>query len=133
MKYSSNPLRLSLVAAGEWLLVLPATLLLAAAALRQMQPAQHEPARTISLLFNWAVPHISRSGAALLFIGLPGIVAVAGCVMLVRLWRGNETLRQDVSTALASLRRHLVVCILASATLLACAILAAVFAHIITD
>src|SRR5260370_14266572 len=113
MPNSSTPLKLSFVAAAEWLLVLPATLLLAAAALRQMQPAQHEPARTISMLLNWAVPHISRSCAALLFIGFPGIVALAGCVMLVRLWRGDETLRQDGPTALARLRRHRVVCILA--------------------
>ncbi len=133
MTHASNPFRLSLVAAGEWLLVLPAALLLAAAALRQLQPPAHEPARTISMLFNWAVPHISRSGAALLFIGLPAVVVVIGGATLLRLWRGNETLRQDAVAALASLRRHLVVCILASATLLACAILAAVFAHIITD
>lgn len=41
-----RPFRLLLVALGEWLMVLPATVLLAAAALRLLQPRQHEPART---------------------------------------------------------------------------------------
>jgi len=40
--------QLRAIAIWEWLMVLPATLLLAAAALRTLQPRQYEPARTSS-------------------------------------------------------------------------------------
>jgi hypothetical protein len=133
MQTASHPLRISALAAAGSLLVLPATVLLGAALLRQLQPQQYEPARTISMFFAWVTPHISRAGAALLFVGSPGIAVVAGGLTLRSLWRGNETLRQDTSAALGTLRRHLSVAILASTTLLACAILAAVFVHILTD
>jgi hypothetical protein len=77
--------------------------------------------------------HVSRSGAALLFIGLPAIAVVAGFAVLLMVWRGNETLRQDATAVMASLRRHLAIATLGTGTLLAGAILAAVLVHIITD
>src|SRR5215467_3215672 len=42
--------------AAQWLMVLPATILLGAAALRMLQPPQHEPARAISLMveMDWS-------------------------------------------------------------------------------
>ena len=133
MNHPASPSKLFALAISEWLLVLPATLLLAAAALRQLQPAQHEPARTISMIFSWIGPRISHFDAALLFLALPGVAAVVGFVTLLRLWRRNETLRQDVTTALASFRRHLPLAILGMGTLLAGAILVAVVIHMITD
>ncbi|HVH71514.1 MAG TPA: hypothetical protein VNB49_10440 [Candidatus Dormibacteraeota bacterium] len=69
----------------------------------------------------------------LLFLALPGISLVAGAVTLSRVWRGNEALRQDVTSVLDSLGRHLAIAILEPGTLLAGAILAAVLIHIITD
>ena len=133
MNNPASPSKLFAVAVSEWLLVLPAAALLAAAVLGDLQPRQYEPARTSSAIFEWATTHISHAGAAVLFLGLPGLAVVVGCVALLLLWRGNETLRQDALTALAGLRRHLAVAILGTGTLLAAAILAAVVVHIITD
>jgi hypothetical protein len=133
MNYTARPFKLFAVALWEWLLVLPATLLLAAAALRQLQPRQFEPARTSWVVFEWAMTHISRSGAALLFIALPAIAVVAGFAVLLMVWRGNETLRQDTTAVMAGLRRHLAIAILGTGILLAGAILAAVLVHIIAD
>jgi len=101
--------------------------------LRLMQPRQYEPARTSWVIFEWATTHISHAGAGLLFIGLPALAVVVGGLVLWMLWRGNETLRQDLAAALASLGRHLAIAVLATGTLLAGAILAAVLLHIITD
>lgn len=133
MNHPASSFRLFALAVSEWLLVLPATLLLGGAALRQLQPPQNEPARTISTIFAWIGPRISHADAALLFLGLPAIAASAGCVVLLMAWRRSETLRQDTVAVLTSLRRNLAVAILGTATLLACAILAAVVVHIITD
>jgi hypothetical protein len=133
MQHPAGPSKLFALAISEWLLVLPSTLLLAAAALRLMQPRQYEPARTSWAIFEWASTHISHAGAGLLFIGLPGIAVVVGCAVLLMLWRGNETLRRDVTATLASLGRHLAIAVLAAGTLLAGAILASVLLHIITD
>lgn len=133
MNHAASPSKLVALAVSEWLLVLPAALLLGAAALRQLQPAEREPARTISMIFSWIGPRISHFDAALVFLGLPGIAAIAGCVAILIAWRRNETLRQDALAVLASLRRNLAVAILGMGTLLAGAILVAVFIHIITD
>lgn len=133
MNHAASPSKLFALALSEWLLVLPAAVLLAPAALRFMQPRQYEPARTSWAILEWASRHISRADAALLFLGLPVIAVVLGCAALLSLWRRDETLRQDLRAALRSLRRHLPVAILGSGTLLAAAILAAVVAHIITD
>jgi hypothetical protein len=133
MNHPASPSRLFAIAFSEWLLVLPPALLLAAAALRLLQPAEHEPARTISMFFAWVGPHISHADAALLFLALPGIAVVAGLATLLFVWRGSETLRQDTIAVLASLRRHLAIAILGSGTLLAATILAGALVHIITD
>jgi len=131
--HSSNAFRLALLAIGEWLMVLPATLLLAAAALRSLQPPQHEPARTSWIIFEWTAAHVSRLGAALLFLGMPGIVAIVGCAALLRIWRTDQALRQDAIAALATFRRRLAVIFLTAATLLAGAVLTLVVVHVITD
>ncbi len=133
MPHPANPSKLFAVALSEWLLVLPATLLLGTAVLRQWQPRQFEPARTSWMIFEWATTHISHAGAALLFLGLPGLAAVVGCAWLLRLWRANEALRQDVTAAVASLRQHRAVAMLGTGTLLAGTILAAVLVHLIMD
>lgn len=118
---------------GEWALVLPATLLLGAAALRQLQPRLYEPSRTSWLIFEWATTHISRLGAGLLFIGLPSLVAVVGCLALFGAWREDQTLRQDAGALVAVLRRQKVLALLVTATLVAGAILAFAVTHVITD
>ena len=133
MDLPADSRKLSAVAISEWLFVLPATFLLGGAALRQLQPPENEPARTISAIFAWIGLRISHADAALLFVILPCVAAFAGGLTLLMAWRRSEILRQDTVAVVASLRRHLSVVILGTGTLLAGAILAAVVIHIITD
>ena len=129
---ASSP-KLSALAIPEWLLVLPAALLLAAAVLRQLQPRQFEPGRTAWAIFEWTATHISQAGAAWLFLVLPAVAVVAGCVGLMLAWRSSQTLRQDTVAVFTTFRRNLAVAILGTGTLLAASILAVVIVHIITD
>ena|ERR1041384_5017384 len=133
MKNHASSPKLSVLALSEWLLVLPAALLLAAAALRQLLPRQFEPSRTAWTVFEWTTTHISHSGAAWLFLVLPAGALAAGFAGMALAWRRSDTLRQDTTAMFASLRRHFVVAALGVGTLLAGAILLAVVAHIITD
>jgi hypothetical protein len=133
MNHPASPFKLSVLAVSEWLLVFPATLLLTATVLRQLQPRQFEPARSSWALFEWTTTHISHVGAAWLFLALPAVAVVAGCVGLMLAWHKSETLRQDAVAMTTSFRRNLAVAILGSGTLLAGAILAAVIIHSITD
>ena len=133
MNHTARSPKLSALAVSAWLLVLPATLLLSAAALRQLAPRQFEPARSSWAIFEWTTTHISHVGAAWLFLVLPAAALAAGVIGLLLAWRKNETLRQDTSVMIACFRRNLAFAMLGSGTLLAGAILAAVVAHIITD
>ncbi len=132
-KRVTGPFGLPVVAICEWLMILPATVFLAAAALRMLQPREFEPARTSWIIFEWAATHISRFGAVILFLGLPGIAVVAGCATLLRKWRRDGALRHDMAMTLAILRRHLAIGLLAAAVLLAGTILTAVAVHVVTD
>ena len=133
MNDTARSLKLSALAVSEWLLVLPAALLLAAAALRQLAPRQFEPARTSWAIFEWTTTHISQTGAAWLFLVLPAVALGTGLAGIMLAWRRNETLRRDTSQLMAGLRRNLAIAILGMGTLLAGAILLAVVAHIVTD
>jgi len=133
MNHPASSPKLSALAVSEWLLVLPATLLLAAAALRQLQPRQFEPARTSWAIFEWTTKHISQAGAAWLFLILPAVALAAGFAGIALAWRRSEALRQDAIAMFASLRRHFALAVLGAGALLAGAILLAVVAHIITD
>jgi len=129
----SKPFRLPILAISEWLLVLPASVFLAAALLRLLQPRQYQPARTSWLIFEWTTTHISRFGAAMLFLGMPGLVVVAGCATILRIWPEDQTLRHDVVLGLTVLRRHVAISFLAVATLLGAAILMLAVAHVVAD
>jgi hypothetical protein len=76
---------------------------------------------------------VSRFGAALLFIRLPGLVVILGGITLVHIWREDHTLRRDAREAFAILQRHFVIVLLTAAALLAGAILTGVVGHLITD
>jgi hypothetical protein len=129
----SKSFRLPLVAIAEWLMVLPATVLLAAAALRVLQPPQYEPARTSLLIFEWTTGHISRLGAATLFILIPALVVFAGYATLRRAWREDQALRQDAILGLTIFGRHLAAALLTAATLLAASIFLLAVFHVVTD
>jgi hypothetical protein len=125
----SKPFRLPILVIGEWLMVLPATVFLAAAALRLLQPREYEPARTSWIVFQWTITHISRLGAAILLIGMPSVVVMVGCMTFLRTWREDQALRQDSIVALAILRRHLALGLMTVATLLAGAIVTLALVH----
>jgi hypothetical protein len=119
------------VALGGWLLVLPATLLLGAAALRLLQPAQVEPAHTFWIILDWVHTHITRLHAALIFIVLPAAALMAGSALLLCEWRNNDALRQDVAGMLAILKRQMGSLLLAADVTVAAGILALVIDHLI--
>jgi hypothetical protein len=127
-------LRLPVVAFGEWLMVLPATVFLAAAALRLLQPRQYEPARTSWIIFDWATAHISSSlGAGMLLVVMPGLAFIVGCALLLGTWRKNEELRSDTCVLLNILKRQRVLALRVTAALLGGAILVFAVAHVVTD
>ena len=119
------------VAVGEWLMVLPATVFLGAAALRMLQPRQYEPSHTSWIIFEWTTTHVSRLGAGMLFICLPAVVAIVGCAMLLWTWREDTVLRDDTADALAICRRQLTVILATAATLLATIILLFAVSHVV--
>jgi hypothetical protein len=129
----SNPFRLSILAIGEWLMVLPPAVFITAAALHLLQPRQYEPAYTSWIIFEWTTTHISRVGAAMLFLVIPGAVVTGGCATLLRIWREDQALRHDAILGLTIFRRHLTIGLLTTATLLAAAILTIAVAHLVTD
>jgi len=129
----SGKFRLPIFAVCEWLLVLPATMFLATAAIRMLQPRQYEPARTSWIIFEWTMTHVSRFSAAILFIAMPGVVLIAGCAALLRNWRLQPALRHDSAMTLAILRRHLPLGMLAAPVLLAVTVLTAVLVPVVTD
>ncbi len=119
---SFSPQGLALAAAA-WLLVLPAAIFLAAAALRELQPRMYEPARTSWLIFEWATAHVSHLGAAVLFLLLPGVALAAGLGAVWHRWKTSAALREDAAALLAVLRRQMQTFLLVGATLLGAAIL----------
>ncbi|HKQ87022.1 MAG TPA: hypothetical protein VJS43_09645 [Candidatus Acidoferrales bacterium] len=120
-----------LLAIGEWVMILPASIFLAAAALRQMQPAQFEPTHTSWVIFNWAVSHVTHTGAAVIFLALPAAALLVGSVALLRAWSHNQIFRRDAAETFAILRRNFSFCLIIVATVLGGTILAAVIAHLI--
>ena len=77
--------------------------------------------------------HVSRSGAAVLFMAMPGLAAILGCVAVVGAWRKDLTFRSDLTETRTMPRRHWAIAFVVTATLLAGAIFVAVVAHLITD
>jgi hypothetical protein len=80
------------------LLVLPAVVLLASAAVRLMQPVQYQPAHAADVIFNW----FATLHAGPLVLGVGPIIALA--LGLLALWRrlaDDADLRTDVGTFLA--------------------------------
>lgn len=125
--------RVSFIAVSEWAMILPATIFLGAAALRQLQPRQYEPAHLSWLVFSWTMAHISRWGAAVVFIGLPLLAALAGCAVLLRAFYGNEKFREDVIGAFRALGDHAAMALIAAATLAGGAIFVLACLHVLTD
>ncbi len=120
------------IAATELLLVFPAALFMTALFVRNLQPAQYEPAHTARRLVEWfsARPHL---GLDVFLIALPFAALVFGSVTVLRSWRNDAALRQAARETLAALRAHLATLLIAGATLTAGGILAIVALHMMTD
>jgi hypothetical protein len=129
----SKPFRLPIVAFGGWFMVLYVTVFLAVAAMRIIQPRQYEPRHTSGIIFEWTTTHISRFGAAMLFLAMPGLGVIASSVTQQRIWRQDKALRHNSFHGLTIFRRDLVIALLATATLLGADILPSVVARLAKD
>ena len=84
--------RLESAAALTAMLALPALVLLAAVAVRLLQPPAYEPARTVTAIFNWLVS--LHAGPLVLVVG----TVLALGFSLFAIWQRlalDESLRQD--------------------------------------
>ena len=124
--------RISAVALLEWLLVLPATLLLGVAAVRSMV-GRGLGFQLSEGLLRWTAEHVSRTDAALIFLAMPLAVLMVGGVTLIGRWRCDAALRADVASAIQVIRRNAIVAMVTTATCLGAGIFVAVVIHIITD
>ena len=120
------------IAAAELLLVAPAALFMTALFVRNLQPQQYEPARTAARIVALYASS-THVGLWLLLIALPFLVLVVGSFVLVRTWRADSALRQATHQAVAALRAHLAMFLIAGATASAFVILSIVALHLITD
>jgi len=120
------------IATTELLLVFPAALFMTALFVRDIQPAQYEPAHTALRLVEWfsARPHL---GLDVCLIALPFAALVIGGATVLRSWRSEAKLRQAALETLAAVRSHLATLLIAGATVMAGGILAIVALHMITD
>jgi hypothetical protein len=120
------------IATMELLLVFPAALFMTALFVRDIQPAQYEPAHTALRLVEWfsARPFL---GLDVFLIALPFAAFVIGCATVLTNWRRDAELRQAALGTLAVVRSHLATLLIAAATLTAGGILAIVALHVITD
>jgi hypothetical protein len=120
------------IAVTELILVSPAALFLTALFVRNLQPAQYEPARTAQRLVDWfsARPFL---GLDVFMVAMPLAALAIGCTAGLRSWRGDAELRQAGLEMLAAVRAHLSALLIAGATLTAGGILAIVALHMVTE
>jgi hypothetical protein len=123
--------RLTVIAATGWLLILPALSILGLALVRNLQPAGREPAQTASAILAWMAGAMTPTTAAMVFIALPVLALIAGAVVLATRWRTEPQLHADVLAAARLVRGNLATLLIAAATVLAAAVVAAVTGHLI--
>ena len=98
---------------------------------RNLEPAQYEPARSAIRVVDWYGARPWTLGIFL--IALPLTVFMIGCVTLLRSWLTDPKLRQTALETFAAVRAHLATLAIACATAVAAGILAVVALHVITD
>ena len=121
-----------IIAGSELLLVFPAVLFMTALFLRNVQPAQYEPAHTAQQIVTWYAAR-PRMGLWGLLIALPLAVLVTGSGTLWRKWSDDVDLRQAAHNTLATFGAHLATLLIAGATLTAGGVLAIVSLHLLAD
>jgi hypothetical protein len=120
-----------ILATTEFLLVLPAMLFMTSLFVRNLEPAQYEPARSAIRVVDWYGARPWTLGIFL--IALPLTVFIIGCVTLLRSWLTDPKLRQTALETFAAVRAHLATLAIGCATAVAAGILAVVALHVITD
>ncbi len=120
-------------AAVQVALVAPAVLFMASLFLRNVTPAEIEPARTAQHIVTWYTTLGPEVGLWLLLMAAPLAVFLLGTVVLVRSWMQDQALRVAARQALAALRSHLALAIIAASTAAAAGVLAIVAVHVLTD
>jgi hypothetical protein len=120
------------IATIELLLVFPAALFMTALFVRNIQPAQYEPARSAHRVVDWFAAR-PRFGLDVCLIALPFAALAIGGATVLRGWRRDAQLRQAALSTAAAVRAHLATLLIAGATLAAGGILGIVALHMITD
>jgi hypothetical protein len=112
------------IATAEVVLILPAALFMAALAVREWRPLQHEPTHTARLIVAW---YTSRSWTfPALLVRLPAAVLVTGCATLLWVWSADRASRKTTPRADDSLQVDASTLIIAATTLTAGYILAVI-------
>ena len=120
------------IAGAELLLIFPAILFMTSLFVRNLQPQQYEPARTAQRIVMWYAAR-PRIGLWVFLMALPFAVLVSGSAALLRVWHTDADLRQAARQALAAIRAHLAMLLVAVATLVSGCVLAIVALHSLTD
>ncbi|MDR3754900.1 MAG: hypothetical protein P4K93_15915 [Terracidiphilus sp.] len=115
----------------EVVLILPASLFMAALLVRSVQPQQFEPAHTAQLIVDWYAAR-THVGLWLFLMALPLAALTIGCVTLLRSLRSDPVLRQAMHECAGAIRRHFAVMVVALATAASAVILGIVALHAIT-
>jgi len=125
--------RLSIIALTEWVLVLPAVIVLGAAMVRLMG-GRGFVFRVAQSFFDWSAANLHRPiDAIVMFLALPLIVLLLGGGTLIARWRSDSALRSDVMAAANIARRNAVIGLLMGATCVGAVIFGAAMLHMITD
>jgi hypothetical protein len=125
-------LRLLLAVLAGWALILPATALLGMNMVR-LSGGRGIVFQLAAAFLQRTAARIPVAGAAIIFLALPAGAILVGATTLIRHWRTDVTLRDDVLTAFQLLRRNVAITMLAVGTLLGGTLFAAVVVHIFTD
>jgi len=115
----------------EVVLILPASLFMAALLVRSVQPQQFEPAHTAQLIVDWYAAR-THVGLWLFLMALPLAALTIGCITLLRSVRSDPALRHAMHECAGAIRRHFAVVVVALATAASAVILGIVALHVIT-
>ena len=111
----------------EFLLIVPATLFMAALFLRAVQPIMGT-----GHLIVWFSQHV-LVGLDIFLVAMPLAALIVGSTVVLRSWRSDAALRGDALQIRALVRANVAWVLIAISTLMAGGILAIVAMHLITE
>lgn len=124
-------MRTRIIAALQLVLIFPALLFMAALIVRELQPLQHEPARSAHQLVMWYAGRVWTLW--ILLLALPITVLATGGATLLRSWNRDPALPSAARQLLAAIRAQFAMLVIAAATLAAGGILAIVVLHMLAN